>query len=327
MVRVLVTGGAGFIGSHLVDALLNRGEEVYVVDNLSTGTIKNIKHQLNNKNLTFIECDLLEPNKRIKVEKFSVIFHFAANPEVRVGSTDPNIHFQQNVVATHNLLELVRRSENRPTIVFASTSTVYGEASKIPTPEDYAPLKPISTYCASKLACEALITAYAYTYNFNALIYRLANIVGSRSRHSVIYDFIQKLTRNPEELEILGDGKQTKSYLHVSDCVDAILLGLEKAREQVEIFNVGSEDQIDVETIAKIVIEEMKLKNVKLIYTGGVEGGRGWKGDVKNMLLDITKLKTLGWKPRLNSKQAVREAAKSLIKELSEDNPKKYLTM
>jgi UDP-glucose 4-epimerase len=251
--------------------------------------------------------------EKLEVKRYSFIFHFAANPEVKIGSTEPGIHFQQNIVATYNLLELIRRADAKPTLIFASTSTVYGEASRIPTPEDYAPLKPISTYGASKLACEALITAYAYTYGFKAVIYRLANIVGPRSRHGVIYDFIEKLKRNPGELEILGDGTQTKSYLHVGDCIDAILLGLEKSTEQVEIFNVGSEDQVDVKTIAQIVIDEMKLKNVKLIFTGGVEGGRGWKGDVKNMLLDITKLKTLGWRPKLNSKQAVREAAKSLL--------------
>jgi len=313
MGKILITGGAGFIGSHLVDVLLNRGEEVCVIDNLSTGSIKNIEHWLNNPNFTFIKCDLLKPCKRVKVKEFGLIFHFAANPEVRIGSTDPNIHFQQNVVATYNLLELLRRAESRPTLVFASTSTVYGEASKIPTPEDYAPLKPISTYGASKLACEALITAYAYTYNFRAVIYRLANIVGPRSKHGVIYDFVQKLRRNPEMLEILGDGTQTKSYLHVNDCIDAILLGLERSSEQIEIFNVGSDDQVDVKTIAQIIIEEMGLKDVKLTFTGGVDGGRGWKGDVKNMLLDTTKLKTLGWRPKLNSKQAVREAAKSLI--------------
>ena len=317
MRKVLVTGGAGFIGSHLVDALMVRGDEVCVSDNLSTGSLENVRHWLNSPNFTFIMGDLLNPIdlEKLKIERYSLIFHFAGNPKVKIGSTEPDIHFQQNIVATHNLLELVRKTGTQPTMAFASTSTIYGEASRIPTPEDYAPLKPISTYGASKLACEALITAYAYTYGFKAVIYRLANIVGPRSRHGVIYDFIQKLKRNPEELEILGDGSQTKSYLHIRDCVDAILLGLENSAEQVEIFNVGSEDQVDVKTIAQIVIEEMKLKNVKPVFTGGVEGGRGWKGNVKNMLLDITRLKRLGWKPRLNSKQAVMEAAKSLINE------------
>jgi len=314
--KVLVKGGAGFMGSHLVDVLMERGEEVCVFDNLSTGSLENIRHWLDTPNFTFIRGDLLNPIdlEKLYIERYSLIFHFAANPEVKIGSAEPNTHFQQNIVATHNLLELIRKAGTQPTLIFSSsTSTVYGEALKIPTPEDYAPLKPISTYGALKLSCEALITAYAHTYGFKAVIYRLANIVGPRCRHGVIYDYIQKLKRNPEELEILGDGTQTKSYLHIKDCVDAILLGLENPTEQVEIFNVSSEDQIDVKTIAQIVIDEMKLENVKLIFTGGVEGGRGWKGDVKNMLLDITKLKTLGWKPRLNSKQAIREATKSLL--------------
>jgi UDP-glucose 4-epimerase len=318
MGKVLVTGGAGFIGSHLVDALMTRGDEVCVFDNLSTGSVENVRRWLDSPSFTFMKGDLLSPAdlEKLEVERCSVIFHLAANPEVKIGSTHPSVHFKQNIVATHSLLELVRRAASRPTLVFASTSTVYGEASKIPTPEDYAPLKPISTYGASKLACEALITAYAYTYGFNAVIYRLANIVGPRSRHGVIHDFVQKLKKNPRELEVLGDGTQTKSYLHVSDCVEAMLLGLEKSSEQVEIFNVGSEDQVDVKTIAEIVIEEMGLKDVKLTFTGGVDGGRGWKGDVKNMLLDVNKLKALGWKPKLNSRQAVREAAKSLVREV-----------
>ncbi len=317
MAKVLVTGGAGFIGSHLVDALMVRGDEVCVFDNLSTGSLENVRHWLDSPNFTFIRGDLLNPIdlEKLKIERYSLIFHFAANPEVRIGSTEPDIHFQQNIVATYNLLELMRKAGSQPTLIFASTSTVYGEASKIPTPEDYAPLKPISTYGASKLACEALITSYAHTYGFKAVVYRLANIVGPRNRHGVVYDFIQKLSKSPEVLEILGDGTQNKSYLHVKDCIDAILLGLESSTEQVEIFNVGSEDQIDVKNIAQIVIDAMRLENVKLVFTGGVGGGRGWKGDVKNMLLDITKLKTLGWKPRLNSKQSVSEAAKSLVNE------------
>jgi UDP-glucose 4-epimerase len=189
---------------------------------------------------------------------------------------------------------------------------VYGEAAKVPTPEDYAPLKPISIYGASKLAGEALITAYAYTYGFKAVIYRIANVVGPRSRHGVVYDFVQKLKKNRNELEILGDGTQKKSYLYVSDCIEAMLLGIAKSSQQVEIYNIGSEDQIDVKTIANIVVEEMGLKDVKFVFTGGV-GGRGWLGDVKNMQLDINKIKKLGWKPKLNSEQAIRLTVRSYI--------------
>jgi len=314
--RVLVTGGAGFIGSHLVDALMSQGKEVYVFDNLSTGSLENVKHWLNSSNFRFIKGDLLRPSdlENLKNEDFSIIFHLAANPEVRLSSIDPDVHFQQNIVATYNLLELIRRDENSPVLAFTSTSTVYGDALKMPTPEDYAPLEPISIYGASKLACEALISAYAHTYGFKAVIFRLANIVGPRSQHGVVYDFIQKLRRNPRELEVLGDGTQVKSYLHVSDCVEAMLLGVERSSRQVEIFNVGSEDQVDVRTIAKMVIEEMGLKDVRLNFTGGVDGGRGWRGDVKNMLLDIKKLKSLGWRPKYGSKEAVRSAIRDLLK-------------
>jgi UDP-glucose 4-epimerase len=169
---------------------------------------------------------------------------------------------------------------------------------------------------ASKLACEALITAYAHTYGFKAIIYRLANTVGPRSTHGVIHDFVQKLKKNLKELEILGDGTRSKSYLYVADFMEAMLLGLEKSSKSVEIYNVGSEDQITVKEIAKITTQEMGLKNVKFAYTGGVDGGRGWKGDVRNILLNVNKLKSLGWKSEHNSKQAIIEATKHLISEL-----------
>ncbi len=319
MEKILVTGGAGFIGSHLVDALIPKGANVSVLDNITGGTLQNIKQWYGNPNFNFIKGDLVNSADLAKIEKtrFETVFHFAANPEVRIGSTNPNIHFQQNIVTTHNLLEFLRKTGNSPTLIFTSTSTVYGEPAKMPTPEDYAPLKPISTYGASKLACEALISAYAYTYGFKAIIYRLANIVGPRSKHGVIYDFIQKLKTNPKELEILGDGTQNKSYLYVTDCIQAMLTGLEKTKSQVEIYNVGSEDQITVKTIADLVIEELNLKNVKLKLTGGVDGGRGWKGDVKNMLLDIGKTKGLGWKPKHNTRQAIRKATQQAITESS----------
>jgi len=187
------------------------------------------------------------------------------------------------------------------------------EPQTIPTPENYAPLKPISLYGASKLASEALISAYAHTYNKKAIILRLANTIGPRSQHGVVHDFIQKLRRNPKQLEILGDGTQTKSYLYITDCTKAIETAYKTAENQVEIYNVGSEDQINVTQIAKIVTEEMNLNNVKLTYTGGIDGGRGWKGDVKNMLLDINKLKSHGWKPKHNSVQALRKAVKHLV--------------
>ena len=237
----------------------------------------------------------------------------AANPEVRVSSINPEVHYKQNIVATFNLLEAIRKYGGIETLIFTSSSTVYGEASVIPTPEDYAPLEPISVYGASKLACEALIMGYAHSYGFNAVIYRLANVVGPRSEHGVIYDFFWKLKRNPKELEILGDGTQKKSYLYVKDCVEAMLIGLKSLDKRVEIFNVGSEDQVDVKKIAEIVVKEMGLNDVKFRFTGGVDEGRGWVGDVKNMLLDVSKLKSKGWQARYNSEESVRLAIRSIV--------------
>jgi UDP-glucose 4-epimerase len=314
--KVFVTGGAGFIGSHLVDALCRSNSKIVVLDNLSAGKFESIKQWLNTPNFMFERGDLLRPEKvRELVSKCETVFHLAANPEVRLGSTDPKLHYEQNIATTFSLLEAVRKAQNVKNFVFTSSSTVYGDAEKIPTPEDYAPLKPISIYGASKLASEAIITSYAHTYGFNAIICRLANIIGSRTQHGVIYDFINKLTENPRKLEILGDGTQTKSYLEVGDCINAILTGLNYLNSKVEIYNIGSEDQINVKEIADIVCEEMDLKNVKYIFSGGVDGGRGWKGDVKVMLLSIERIKALGWKPTLNSCQAVEKTTKSLLKQ------------
>ena len=315
--RVLVTGGAGFIGSHLVDKLMMNKGVIRVFDNLSSGNKENIGRWLNNRGFEFLKGDLLNKKDTEKaVENCEVIFHLAANPEVRLSSVAPDVHFDQNVVATYNLLEAVRKHGAAKSFVFTSSSTVYGEASQIPTPEDYTPLEPISIYGASKLASEALVMAYANTYGFNAVIYRLANIIGPRSKHGVIFDFIEKLRHNPRELEILGDGTQAKSYLYIDDCVGAMLFSYARLSRRVEVFNLGSENQIDVISIARIVIEEMGLKNVSFRFTGGVDGGRGWKGDVKHMLLAVDRLKSLGWKPKLNSVEAVRKTAKSTLEEL-----------
>jgi UDP-glucose 4-epimerase len=241
--------------------------------------------------------------------------HLAANPDVRLSTINPEVHYKQNVLATFNLLEAMRKVGTVKALVFASSSTVYGEASKVPTPEDYAPLEPISVYGASKLSCEALITGYAHTYGFKAIICRLANIIGARSTHGVVYDFVEKIRKNPKELEVLGDGTQTKSYLFVDDCIEGISVALRESQEQVDIFNIGSEDQIDVKTIASTVVEEMGLKNVRLRFTGAVDGGRGWVGDVKSMLLETSKLKSRGWTPKYDSEQSIKLTVRGLLSE------------
>ena len=317
--KVLVTGGAGFIGSHLVDSLMNQGYHVRVVDSFSAGRIENIKQWLNHPRFQLIKGDLRNPTVAVEAVKgVDIVYHLAANPEVRMSAQKPQEIYENNVTVTYNLLEAMRKY-NVKHIVFTSSSTVYGEAKKIPTPEDYAPLEPISVYGASKLACDALISGYAYTFKIKSLVLRLANIVGKRSNHGVIYDFIMKLRKNPKKLEVLGDGTQRKSYLHIRDCINAILhlnkvfTGEDKL---YDIYNVGSEDWITVREIADIVVKEMGLENVEYYFTGGVDGGRGWLGDVKLMLLDITKAKSKGWHPTMNSRDTVRRAAKELLNTL-----------
>jgi UDP-glucose 4-epimerase len=317
---VLVTGGAGFIGSHLAEELLYEGHKIIMLDDFSNGKIENIQRLLDNPSVTLIKMDLKKPRKLVQIVKASdTIFHLAANPEVKIGETDPKRHFEENILATFNLLEAIRKSGKPKTLVFASTSTVYGEAKLVPTREDYGPLIPISTYGASKLACEALIGSYAYTFNHRALILRLANIVGPRSNHGVIVDFIKKIKANPQQLEILGDGHQEKSYMYISDCIEAIMHVAEafaKGTRKVDIYNVGSDDKITVAQIAKIVSEEMKAPNMECKFTGGVDGGRGWMGDVKIMQLSNERLLRTGWKQTHSSEQAIRIAAKALIRDV-----------
>jgi len=308
--NILVTGGAGFIGSHLVDRLIEEENRITIFDNLSSGKIKFIEKHLENTDFTLIKGDILD-HERIKraCKNIDLVYHIAANPDVRLGASDTKIHFDQNILATYNLLESMRENEVKK-VVFTSTSTIYGEAQIMPTPENYGPLIPISLYGASKLACEALITAYSHTFDIQAWIFRFANIVGSRSTHGIIVDFIRKLRENPTQLEILGDGKQEKSYLHVSECVNSMLFAIKKSREDVNIFNIGSEDTISATEIGQIIVEEMDLSGIKFIYTGG---SRGWKGDVPRMRSDIEKLKAIGWKPVYTSKRSVRETARALL--------------
>jgi UDP-glucose 4-epimerase len=318
--RALVTGGAGFIGSYLVDRLMGAGYFVRVVDNLSSGDLLNIKRWLNGHRFDFVQGDLkdLAVAERA-VKDVEVVFHLAANPEVRVAEVDPSVHFHENLLTTFNVLEAMRKSSAAKLIVFFSSSTVYGEPAEFPTEEDYGPLLPISVYGASKLGCESLISAYSHTFGIRGLIFRLANIVGGRSRHGVVVDFIRKLEKNHKMLEVLGDGTQSKSYLHVEDLIKAVFLAFKHfvlTRKTLEIYNVGSLDRIDVRSIAEIVAEEMGLRNLKLKFTGGVDGGRGWKGDVKSMQLSVNKLLSLGWKPTLGSEEAISLSCRELLRSM-----------
>jgi UDP-glucose 4-epimerase len=232
---------------------------------------------------------------------------------VRVSTTNPEIHFNENVVATFNLLEAMRRKGVKE-IVFASSSSVYGEPEEIPVGED-APLRPVSVYGASKAACENLIHAYSKLYGIRAVALRYANVVGPRLRHGVVWDFVNKLRRNPSELEILGDGKQVRSYVHVSDAVEATIIAWEKGGQGFNVYNVASEDWITVDEVADEVIKAMGLTGVKKVYKP-VLHGVGWPGDVRRVVLKIEKIKRLGYKPSMSSREAVRFTAHELIKEL-----------
>lgn len=262
-----------------------------------------------NPNFTFIKADLINAGRINKeIQNHEVVFHIAANPDVRSGADDPYIA-KKDMIATYNLLDAMRM-QNINKIVFSSSSVIYGETPAIPLPETYGPLLPISVYGAAKLASEGLISSFAHTFNMQAWMFRFANVVGIRGTHGVIVDFINKLRKNPNELEILGDGKQRKPYLYVTECVDGIMHGFNHSNEEINVFNLGVDSATQVTRIGELVVEEMNLENVTFKYTGGK---RGWKGDVPHFQFDITKIKKLGWEPTFSSDEAVRQAVQDLL--------------
>lgn len=301
----LITGGAGFIGSHLVDHLVQLGWSVRVIDNFSTGKKENLKHLKGNPNIEMVVGDLKKFEDCIKAVKgVETVFHLAANPEVRLSTTHPKIHFDENVVATFNLLEAIRKVSDAKCLLFASSSSVYGEPKEIPVSEE-APIRPVSVYGASKASCEALIHAYSKLYGIRALILRYANIIGPSLRHGVIYDLILKLRKNNRKLEILGDGTQIRSYLYITDVINANLMAHRHIRSHFDVFNVGNEDWLSVRELADIVTKTLGLNSVKYIYKP-VAHGIGWPGDVKKIALDIRRIKGLGWNPEKGSAEAVK---------------------
>lgn len=308
--KIFITGGAGFIGSHLVDMFIKDGNSVTIYDDLSSGKKQFIAHHLQKNNLTFIEADLLDfENLKKSIDDHDIVFHIAANPDVRLGAQKPEIA-QKDITCTYNLLDAMRINDIKK-IVFSSSSTIYGETPAFPLPENYGPLLPISVYGAAKLAAEGLISSFCHTFNTQGWIFRFANVVGERGTHGVIVDFINKLRKNPKELEILGDGKQRKPYLYVKDCIRGMLFGFTHSSEEINIFNLGCETVTEVTHIAEMVVEEMGLKDVKFKYTGGK---RGWKGDVPHFQFDVKKINKIGWKAKYSSDDAVRKAIRDVLK-------------
>lgn len=300
--RLLVTGGAGLVGSEMA-AQLADGNDVVVADNLSNSTADQVPD-----GVEFVEADLTDPDAVAEVvtEDLDAVFHFAAADKY-VNTDDPRPQFEDNGDMTFNVLERMQEV-GVSNVAFTSSSTVYGEAPR-PTPEDYAPLEPISIYGASKLSEEGILSTYAHSYDFTVWNFRFANIVGPRFGAGVVPDFVEKLRENPDVLTILGNGLQEKSYMHVTECVDAIKHVVEHAGGAMNTYNLGTRTTTSVNAIANIVAEEMGL-DPEYEYTGG---DRGWTGDVPKMRLSIEKLSALGWRPRQSSDEAVRTGARELI--------------
>jgi UDP-glucose 4-epimerase len=306
---VVVTGGAGAIGSIVVRELLARGRDVRVVDNLSSGR-KDHLPAIDGRRLSLTVADLKEPAGFADVlAGASSVWHFAANTDIHKATrTGPRLDFDDGVVASFHLLEAARRHDVRE-IRFASSSVVYGYPTVFPTPESYGPLAPESLYGAAKLAVEGLCSAYAHTYGMTAHLFRFANIIGPGMTHGVLFDFFRKLARTPDRLEVLGDGAQAKSYLRSEDCVAGMLLATERSHDRVNIFNLGTADRISVRAIAEKVVAAHGGR-AAIEFTGGA---RGWTGDVPQQLLAIDRIRALGWSPRWSSEAAIDRTIEEMV--------------
>ena len=310
--NILVTGGAGFIGSHLIDALLLEGHNVIAYDNLLRGRSSNLANAMQNPNFKFLKGDLLDKEflfKAFETNSFETVFHMAANSDIASSHINPDVDFKNTLQSTYNVL-LGMKEFGVKNIVFASTSAIYGD-TRVKVDENFGPLFPISHYGASKLASEAYISSFCENYKLKAWITRFPNVVGERATHGAIYDFIQKLKNNPNELEVLGNGSQTKPYLYVKDLIEAILLVWKQTNEQINYFNLGVESRTSVKEIAEMVIEAMR-SNAKIKYTGG---NKGWIGDVPQFSYDLEKIHKLGWEAKSTSNEAVRKSIQYILEQ------------
>lgn len=307
--KYIVTGCAGFIGSNFVDRLISEGHQVIGLDNFSTGQRNFLAMSLDHPSFKLIEIDLFSDEK-ILGDVFSggdIVIHLAANADVRFGTDHPRKDLEQNTITTYNVLEAMRVNGIKK-IAFSSTGSVYGESRLIPTPEDGPFPVQTSLYGASKSACEGLISAYCEGFGYQSWIFRFVSILGERYTHGHIFDFYQKLKKDPSCLEVLGNGKQRKSYLYVQDCIDAVMLAIKKAEEKVNIFNLGVNGYVEVNDSIGWICQELGV-SPRLEYSGG---DRGWIGDNPFIFLDTKKIQALGWRPRFDIEQGVRQTVKYL---------------
>lgn len=311
--KVLVTGGAGFIGSHLVRSLLERNDEVIAVDNFTLGKEENIAEFRSNPNFKFYEVNIDDTEafyNTVKEDNIEIIYHLAANSDIQKGGKNPDVDFTDTFMTTRSTLEFARRN-NIKNFFFSSTSAIYGEIIDQDINEKMGGLEPISYYGGAKFASEAFISSYTYMNDLNTVVFRFPNVIGPNLTHGVIYDFSKKLEANPNELVILGDGTQTKPYIYVLDLVEAILEFTKDMKQGVEVYNVGVETATSVKTIADIVCRELGYENVEYKFTGG---NVGWKGDVPKFQYDLSKIHSTGWHAKHTSDEAVIETARSIKK-------------
>lgn len=318
MKRYLIIGGAGFIGSHLAIKLLREENDIEVViyDNFSSGKRWHLEEIINNKNLIIIEADIKDLSKLIEASKdIDYVYHFASNPDIAKAVTQPDIDFWEGTYLTNNVIEAMRINGIR-NLLYASGSGVYGDTGYTETDENYSPMLPISTYGASKLACEALICSYSYMFEMNAAAFRFANVVGPHQTHGVGYDFVKRLLKDETKLDILGNGTQSKSYIYIDDILNAMRIVEKNHLQKYNFYNVATLDYITVTEIAEIVCELLGLKDVNFQYTGG---DRGWKGDVPIVRLNSEKIRKLGWKNEYTSNEAIRKSVSSIIEDARND--------
>lgn len=308
-----IVGGAGFIGSHVVRRLLaDQAATVTVLDNLSSGSESYLEGHLEDPRLRLVRADVKDLETVVEAARGADrVFHFAANPDIARAVTEPAVDFWEGTYLTNNVLEACRIA-GVGRLTYASGSGVYGDLGETPVHEDQGPMHPVSTYGASKLGCEAMISAYCHMFELRASAFRFANVVGDGQTHGVTYDFVRKLRADPARLEILGDGRQSKSYIHVDDVVEAMLLVAERDRPGFEVYNVGTGDYVSVREIADLTVSVLGLEGVEYAYTGG---SRGWKGDVPIVRFDDSRIRALGWSNRMGSLQALEASIRANVAE------------